>query len=138
MAAFPHRISSAAPKRITAGPEFRCGDTCFISTLAREHRRLMQKGAVVDLPDEEIRHVGRKTSAAAACERDLHAVCGASTRAHKLLPAGPAAKGGAPTSPAVVFARGAVLSLSIVVVIEPPQQKGGTNEKKKPATAAAV
>jgi hypothetical protein len=31
---------------------------CFISTLAREHRRLMQKGAVVDLLDEEIRHVG--------------------------------------------------------------------------------
>src|SRR5215472_18941364 len=58
MAAFPHRISTAVAKRITASSEFRCGNTCFISTLAREHRRLMQKGTVVDLLDEEIRYVG--------------------------------------------------------------------------------
>src|SRR6516164_10620630 len=58
MAAFPHRIISAVAKRITASPEFRCGDPCFISSLAREHRRLMQKGVVIDLLDEEIRHVG--------------------------------------------------------------------------------
>src|SRR6516165_3043755 len=33
MAAFPHRIISAVAKRITASPEFRCGDTCFIASI---------------------------------------------------------------------------------------------------------
>jgi hypothetical protein len=32
---------------------------------AREHRRLMQKGVVVNLLDEEIRHVGRSVSLSA-------------------------------------------------------------------------
>ena len=48
----------------TASAEFRCGDTCFISTLAREHGRRMQKGAVVDLLDEEIRHIGPRDETA--------------------------------------------------------------------------
>jgi hypothetical protein len=32
MAVFPHRISSAVEKTITAGLEFRCEDTRFISS----------------------------------------------------------------------------------------------------------
>jgi hypothetical protein len=33
------------------------GDKAEITLSTREHRRLMQKGIVVDLLDEEIRHV---------------------------------------------------------------------------------
>jgi hypothetical protein len=38
-------------------------------TSAREHRRLMQKGVVVDLLDKEIRHVGARDETACPVTR---------------------------------------------------------------------
>src|SRR6516165_12450045 len=69
MAELSHRNIRAVAERITASSEFRCGDTCFISSLAREHRRLMQKGVVTDLPDKEIRHVGPRDETAGPVAR---------------------------------------------------------------------
>jgi hypothetical protein len=63
-------ISTACHRcRRTASLHFRCRDTSFISSLAREHRRLMQKGVVVDLLDEEIGHVGPRDETACPVAR---------------------------------------------------------------------
>ena len=52
-------MSAYDPKRTSHG----------LASSAREHRRLMQKGVVVDLLDDEIRHVGARDEPACPVAR---------------------------------------------------------------------
>src|SRR6516165_11004722 len=130
MAAFPHRIIGAVTERITGSLEFRCGDTCFISSLAREHRRLMQKGVVIDLLDEEIRHVGPRDETAGPVARIDYRAIG-----FRPWPAGQ--DHGTHDHP-VELAPADDAFLYVLVVIGAPQQQMESHAVKKPATAATV
>jgi len=58
--------------------------TAFAS--AHEHRRLMQKGVVVDLLDEEIRHVGARDEPACPIARLRREPSGKHVFRYRLLP----------------------------------------------------
>src|SRR5215470_3294656 len=100
----------------------------FVS--AREHRRLMQKGVVVDLLDEEIRYVSARDEPTCPAARiDQRAI------GFRLWPAGQ--DHGTHDHP-VELAPADDAFLHVLVVINAPQQQMESHVIKKPATAMTV
>ena len=102
--------------------------TVFAS--AREHRRLMQKGVVVDLLDEEICHVGARDEPACPIARLGQRAIGVS-----LWPIGQ--DHGTHDHP-LELAPADDTFLRVLVVIDAPQQQMKPQAIKKPTVAATV
>ena len=100
--------------------------TAFAS--AHEHRRLMQKGVVVDLLDEEIRHVAARDEPACPVARIGQSAIGVSLR--------PIGQDHGTHDPPVELAPADDTFLHVLVVIDAPQEqmKRRASPAPKPVT----